>query len=65
VRLEVQEFQIVCSLVPSIWLVVETRAWKTADLPTSLEALLDTEVQVVAEVATLLIGMIGEPNEGR
>jgi len=63
--LEVQEFQIVCSLVPSIWLVVDTRAWETTDLPTCLEALLDTEVQVVAEVATLLIGVIGQPNERR
>jgi len=57
-RLEIQELEIVCSLVPSVWLVVETGAWKAACLP--LETLLDTEVEVVAEVATLLIGKANE-----
>jgi len=61
--LEIQELQIVCSLVPSVWLVVDTRAWKTTRLTAGLEALLDAEVEVVAEVATLLIGVISEPNK--
>ena len=54
VSLEIQELQIVRSLIPSVLLVIDTRARQALEFFVDLESLVHAEMQVVAEGATIM-----------